>query len=366
MSVSTFFSIPQCLRALAFIGDLVPEMPAAQAAGPHAVPARVIATLARDLELLSRTGGIAAALRLIAARRGPSYPPALADTLSGKAAAWLAEMDEHTFCRHPVLQGERSNETISLELIADLIDLQQPWLGGHSRRVAMASRYAAGQIGLDEQAQQRCYRAGLIHGIGRGAVPGELWNAAGPLSPAAHERLRLAPYWTLRALRDVDGMAVEAEIASYIGERLDGSGNFRGAIGATMSIESQVLAASSAWIALQSVRPWRAALPVELAGKVLAEEAAAGRFHPGVVDALRFMPGEPALPATGASGRISLSEREADVLRAISRGHTNKEVARQLGISPRTVGTHVESAFRKLNCTTRAAAALKALTLRLI
>jgi DNA-binding NarL/FixJ family response regulator len=54
------------------------------------------------------------------------------------------------------------------------------------------------------------------------------------------------------------------------------------------------------------------------------------------------------------------------VLRAISRGHTNKEVARQLGISPRTVGTHVESAFRKLNCTTRAAAALKALTLRLI
>lgn len=47
-------------------------------------------------------------------------------------------------------------------------------------------------------------------------------------------------------------------------------------------------------------------------------------------------------------------------------GGSNKEVARQLGISPSTVRTHVESVFRKLQCTTRAAATLKALTLGLI
>lgn len=158
-------------------------------------------------------------------------------------------------------------------------------------------------------------------------------------------------------------MAVAAEIASYAGERLDGSGNFRGAIGADIPIEGQVLAAASAWIALQSARPWRPAFSVTMAGDQLATEANAGRFHPGVVDALRYMP---AMPEALPSARISLSEREADVLQAISRGHTNKEAARLLGISPRTVSTHMESAFRKLNCTTRAAAALKAVTLRLI
>lgn len=372
-------SMPECLRALAFIGDVVSEQPPdpslrtmclgmtiAQVAGAQPVPARVIATLAGDLEALSRTAGIAAALRVIAGRHGPSYPPSLMDTVRRNARAWLAQLDERTLCRLPVAPGARPNQMVSLELIADLIDLQQPWLRGHSRRVAVAAAAAASQIGLDEQAQQRCFRAGLVHGIGRGAVPGALWNAGAPLSPAVREQLRLAPYWTLRALREVAGLEAEAEIASYVGERLDGSGSFRGAAGAAIPIEGQVLAAASAWIALQSARPWRAALTPELAGAVLAQEAAAGRFHAGVAQALRGAREQAALPPVSTPAPVSLSERETAVLRAISQGHTNKEVARQLAISPRTVGTHVESAFRKLACSTRAAAARKALTLRLI
>jgi DNA-binding NarL/FixJ family response regulator len=61
-----------------------------------------------------------------------------------------------------------------------------------------------------------------------------------------------------------------------------------------------------------------------------------------------------------------LTEREIDVLRRISLGESNKEAARSLAVSPSTVRTHVESIFRKLECSTRAAATLKALTLGLI
>jgi DNA-binding NarL/FixJ family response regulator len=53
-------------------------------------------------------------------------------------------------------------------------------------------------------------------------------------------------------------------------------------------------------------------------------------------------------------------------LRRISLGESNKEVARVLAISPSTVRTHVESVFRKLECSTRAAATLKAFTLGLL
>jgi DNA-binding NarL/FixJ family response regulator len=70
---------------------------------------------------------------------------------------------------------------------------------------------------------------------------------------------------------------------------------------------------------------------------------------------------------TAAPARKSLlSEREIEVLRRISLGESNKEAARVMQISPSTVRTHVESIFRKLECSTRAAATLKALTLGLI
>jgi DNA-binding NarL/FixJ family response regulator len=61
-----------------------------------------------------------------------------------------------------------------------------------------------------------------------------------------------------------------------------------------------------------------------------------------------------------------LSEREVEVLRRISLGESNKEAARVMQISPSTVRTHVESIFRKLQCSTRAAATLKGLNLGLI
>jgi DNA-binding CsgD family transcriptional regulator len=54
------------------------------------------------------------------------------------------------------------------------------------------------------------------------------------------------------------------------------------------------------------------------------------------------------------------------VLARIAIGESNKEAAKVLGISPATVRTHLESAFRKLGCSTRAAATLKAMTMGLL
>lgn len=65
-------------------------------------------------------------------------------------------------------------------------------------------------------------------------------------------------------------------------------------------------------------------------------------------------------------GGLLLTERECRILSEISIGANNKQVARLLEISPSTVRTHVESIFRKLECSTRAAATFKAAKLGLI
>lgn len=58
--------------------------------------------------------------------------------------------------------------------------------------------------------------------------------------------------------------------------------------------------------------------------------------------------------------------RQVQVLGLVSRGHTDKEVARMLGLSPRTVEMHVAHAMQILNCRTRSEAVQVALRQRLL
>ena len=55
-----------------------------------------------------------------------------------------------------------------------------------------------------------------------------------------------------------------------------------------------------------------------------------------------------------------LSERESDVLRLVARGEANKQIARELGIAPSTVKSHVGSLMSKLGLGSRTQLALYA------
>lgn len=310
-----------------------------------------IVTLCGEFEIAARLQG-AGALPAADGR----HPRRLVEALSTHARGWLAELDGEA---ENEVAGQMPDADVPLRLLADVIDLKLPWLTGHSRAVASAVEAAGGRLGLDPAAVQRTVAAALLHGMGRAALPNALWNKPLPLTRADHEQIRLAAYWTARAARELAGLSAEADLASWVFERGDGCGHFRGL--APQNPEARLLAAAASWVALRSARPWRPAFDETEAARILREDAGAGRYDREVVEALL---GAPA-PRPRATPTL-LSPRELDVLRAIAHGASNKEAAQGLGISPATVRTHLEHVFEKLACSSRAAATLKAVELGLL
>jgi DNA-binding CsgD family transcriptional regulator len=69
-----------------------------------------------------------------------------------------------------------------------------------------------------------------------------------------------------------------------------------------------------------------------------------------------------ALSGPADSRMADLTDRELQLLELVAMGNTNTAIARKLGISPRTVAHHLDSAYRKLDVSGRAAAVYRAVT----
>lgn len=348
-----------------FDGSGAPE----RLSGDAVPPSVYFACIAGDLEIFNRIYGLERACELVRQRADMQYPRPMVESAIAHAQSWFRELENVKMTDDIEGVCKRGFEhTAALEILADVIDLKMPWMTGHSRLAATFARSAAQQLGMPKLTQDRLYRAGLVHGIGRAAVPNMIWDLPGTLPESAWERVRLVPYWTGRTGRLLRSLESEVNLASLAYERSDGSGYYRGLTAEEIPLEARVLAAAIAKAALSRPRPWRGALTSDEVHRHLLEESRKGRLDSVAVQALLPLGvGRPSLQPKGVGTHSNpLTDRERDVLRCISLGASNKAVALKLCISPSTVRTHVESVFRKLGCTTRAAATLKAVQLGLL
>jgi DNA-binding NarL/FixJ family response regulator len=68
----------------------------------------------------------------------------------------------------------------------------------------------------------------------------------------------------------------------------------------------------------------------------------------------------PPVDAAAEPGAGTLTERERDVLQWVARGHSNREIARALGLSVNTVECHAKNIYRKLAVRSRTSAVFAA------
>jgi HD-GYP domain-containing protein (c-di-GMP phosphodiesterase class II) len=328
------------------------------------LPARLV-QLASPVEVFSRRGGVEAAVAMARKHRGTQYDPAVVDLFCAHAPGLLAGLDQASDWDTVLDSEPRLSRRVSgadldvvLEAMADLVDLKSPYLAGHSRGVANLVSAAARAAGHPEDDVRALRRAALVHDLGRLGISNAIWDKPGPITEAESERVRLHPYLTDRMLARVDALRRSRKIASRHHERLDGSGYPRGLTAASLTLQDRLLAAADAYHAMTEPRPHRAPLdPAQAAGDLRAE-VSAGRLDGEAVDAVLAAAGHRAPARRTWPG--GLTAREVEVLGLLARGHSNREIAQRLVVTPKTAANHVEHIYAKLGVSSRAAATLYA------
>ncbi|HEU5268042.1 MAG TPA: HD domain-containing phosphohydrolase [Jatrophihabitans sp.] len=338
-------------------------MPGTHRGAEVPLAARILHVVEQAVRAHAR-GGRAAVVTELTARRGGHLDPELIDAFLRNTDALLARLDVIDRLAG-VLAAEPGSPLLVdpgaldglCHALSIVVDLKGRYLLGHSAHVAQLADSAGALMGLAPGDRATTRRAGLLHDLGRAAVPASIWDRDGPLSAGDWEQVRLHAYWTDRILRRCPALAGIAPVAAGHHERCDGSGYHRGVRGEDLPPLVRLLGCADVYAALTEERPHRPARPAADAARALMREAEAGRLDRAACAATLEATG---LPRPRAA-RTDLTGREIEVLRLAARGLSNREIAATLVVSERTVGHHLAHVYDKTGRRTRAGAAVFAI-----
>ena len=343
-------------------GKVFPELPQGDALSPAA---RLV-HLVHVAQVYHLAGGADAADEVVRRRSGSEFDPRLAalwlknsrELLRGIAydSVWDRVLEAEP---EPYRRVRASHLDEVSRALADFVDLASPFTPGHSVGVARLAEGAARLTGLEPEAVANVSRAGLVHDLGMVSVPSRISTKRGPLNPSEWEQVRLHTYHTQRILGLAEPLRDAATLAGLHHERLDSSGYHRGLPASALPMSTRILAVAEVYQSMTEPRAWRPALAQGELARQLADEVGGRRLDARAVDAVLETAGQ--RHGRGRAGRswpAGLTDREVDVLKAITRGLANRKIAAELHISGATVHTHVINIYGKIGVNTRAGATL--------
>ena len=172
--------------------------------------------------------------------------------------------------------------------LVEEMDRRDPATARHSSRVARYCHEIAHGLGLSATHASRLGVAGVLHDVGKAALPDSILNKPGPLDEAEWVEMRRHPELGAEMVKDPDLSDVRAWMLAHH-ERPDGRGYPRGLTAAEIPLEARVLAVADAYEAMTSDRVYRPALGRDHARREL-RRGAGSQFDPTVVEAFLAEP----------------------------------------------------------------------------
>ena len=171
-------------------------------------------------------------------------------------------------------------------LLGDLIEADHQYTGSHTRSVVALSLAVAAELEMDERERQKVELGALLHDVGKIAIPKEIIDKPGPLSPQEWTIVKTHTIEGQKMLDRVGGLLREVGLVVRSShERWDGQGYPDGLAGDEIPPAACVVSCCDAFNAMTTTRSYRSAMSTsEAVSEVRAN--AGTQFSPAVVEAL--------------------------------------------------------------------------------
>jgi HD-GYP domain-containing protein (c-di-GMP phosphodiesterase class II) len=176
------------------------------------------------------------------------------------------------FGRERDLNDSLEDANVSLtESLVNALDARDPYSAGHSVAVAVYSRDIAIEIGMDPALVQRIYLSGLLHDIGKIAVPDAILRKPAALTDEEFAEIQKHPVVGEQILAPSRHYSDILPGVRHHHERIDGKGYPDGLRDEQIPLQARIIAVADAYNAMTSERPYRDAMAPDLAIRILIQ-----------------------------------------------------------------------------------------------
>jgi putative nucleotidyltransferase with HDIG domain/PAS domain S-box-containing protein len=151
----------------------------------------------------------------------------------------------------------------TVNALASAVGKRDPYTTDHQRRVTALASAIAQEMGLNEEQVNGIRLAGMLHDIGKLAVPSEILSKPTRLSEAEFTIIKTHPRVASDILKAIEFPWPISDIVLQHHERIDGSGYPQGLFEKNILLETRILSVADVVEAISSHRPYRPAYSLE-------------------------------------------------------------------------------------------------------
>jgi HD-GYP domain-containing protein (c-di-GMP phosphodiesterase class II) len=253
---------------------------------------RVAVLLDANKEVLEQVDGILEKIRPQAGERFVPEQVQALEALAEKEAFWLdAVYLQHLNVLSRRLKWEEmqitEDEFLGLtNLFRRIIDFRSQFTASHSAGVAAVAEFLALRCGFSLTDCRMIHLAGLMHDLGKLAVPAEILEKPDKLTREEFAVMRRHTYYTFHLLEPLKVLDVIRIWAAFHHERMDGHGYPFHLVENELPLGSRIVSVADIFTALTEDRPYREGMSGEKAFQILSDAASQHRLDRQVVDTL--------------------------------------------------------------------------------